>query len=381
MAEKEPVVMVAAGDVCVNREDPDSIFAYVAPVIQSADIAFGQLETIYSERGAPLPQVRVPMRAHPRNAPSITKAGFNVLSFASNHHLDWGVDAFQDTIDIMKQNGVNLIGVGNNIEEARRPQIVDCKGNKIAFLAYSSLVHKGYWAEEDKPGCAPLRVWTFYEQVEIEQPATPSRTHSFAHEEDKAAMIEDIKKAKKNADIVAISMHWGIHFTEAELAGYQKELGYAAIDAGADIILGTHAHILKAIEIYKGKPIFYSLCNFAFDATLPEEVLKSERWRELMRLNPSWTIDPRYKTYPFPADARMTMLAKIIISDKKVQKVSFLPVLVNEDSQPRILTRKDKEFDDVVKYMEKITASQKIETNYIVEGDEVIPVYTGTDSD
>jgi poly-gamma-glutamate synthesis protein (capsule biosynthesis protein) len=169
-----------------------------------------------------------------------------------------------------------------------------------------------------------------------------------------------------------VSMHWGIHFKEAEIAAYQKEYAYAAIDAGADVILGHHAHILKPIEVYKGKPIFYSLCNFAFDLHLPDYVLNSYRWKELMSINPSWTMDPRYKAYPFPADSRMSMMVKMLISGKKVSKVSFLPVLVNEDSQPRVLTQKDKEFGDVLKYMEKITKDQKIDIKYTVEGDEIM---------
>lgn len=372
MSDQKTITVLAVGDVWVNRDDPDSIFKHVADVIKSADIAFCQLETNYSERGNPLPQARVPMRAHPRNAPSIKAAGFNVVSFASNHHFDYGPEALLDTIEVMRKTGIELIGVGKNIEEARRPQIVECKGTKIGFLAYSSILPLGYWAEKNKPGCAPIRGFTLYEQVEHDQPGTPARIHSFAHEGDKAAMIEDIKKLKAQVDMVMVSMHWGIHFKEAEIAMYQKEVGYAALDAGADAILGHHAHILKTIEIYKGKPIFYSLCNFACDHELPQELLSSQRWKELMELNPSWTLDPRYKSYPFPADSRMTMAVKIIISDKKIKKISFLPAMITEDSSPRFLGSKDKEFYDVVKYMGKITKSQNIATKYTVEGDEVI---------
>lgn len=366
------ITVLAVGDVLVYRDNPDSIFNYVAPVIKSADIAFCQLEAIYSERGNVLPQARAPLRAHPRNASAIKKVGFNVASFASNHSLDWGVDPFFDTIEVMEKNGIKVIGVGRNIEEARKPLIINCKGTKIAFLAYSSVLPMGYWAEANRPGCAPMRAWTVYEQVEHDQPGTPARIHTFANEYDKAAMIEDIKKVKTQADIVMISTHWGIHFKEAEIAMYQREYAYAALDVGADVILGHHAHILKAIEIYKGKPIFYSLCNFAFDAPLPPEFLNSPRWRELMELNSSWTIDPRYKAYPFPADSRMTMACKIIISDKQIKRLSFLPALINEDSQPRFLSRKDKEFNDVLEYMQKVSRAQNIHTKLTVDGNEVI---------
>ena len=372
MADQKSINVLAAGDVCVNRDDPDSIFAYVASTIKSSDIAFCQLETNYSEKGSPLPQARVPARAHPRNASSIKNAGFNVVSFASNHTMDCGSEAFLDTIEVMKKLGINLIGVGKNIEDARRPQFLDCKGTKFAFLSYNSILPIGYWAEVNRPGCAPLRGFTFYEQVEHDQPGTPARIHSFAHAGDKVAMIADIKKAKAQSDLLMVSMHWGIHFVEAEIAEYQKELGYAAIDAGADIILGHHAHILKAIEFYRGKPIIYSLSNFAFDQPLPPEFLKSHRWKELMSLNPSWTIDPRYKAYPFPADSRMTMACKITISNKQIKRLSFLPAMINEDSQPRFLIQKDKEFQEILNYMVKVTKAEEMDTQYTVEGDEVV---------
>jgi poly-gamma-glutamate capsule biosynthesis protein CapA/YwtB (metallophosphatase superfamily) len=372
MADQQTINLLAVGDVCVNREDPDSIFTHVVSTIKSSDIAFCQLETNYTEKGSPLPQARVPGRAHPRNAPSIKNAGFNVVSFASNHALDCGSEAFLDTIEVMKKHGIELFGGGKNIEEARRPQFVHCKGTKMAFLSYNSILPMGYWADVNRPGCAPLRGFTYYEQVEHDQPGTPARIHSFAHAGDKSGMIEDIRKAKAQADLVIVSMHWGIHFVEAEIAMYQKELGYAAIDEGADIILGHHAHILKAIEFYKGRPIIYSLSNFAFDQPLPQEVLNSHRWKEIMALNPSWTIDPRYKAYPFPADSRMTMACKILISDKQIKKLSFLPAMINEDSQPRFLTAKEKEFHDIVKYMQKITEAVHLKTRYTVEGNEVV---------
>jgi poly-gamma-glutamate synthesis protein (capsule biosynthesis protein) len=372
MEKKELITLLAVGDVCVDRVEPDSIFAYVAPVIKDADISFCQLETTYSERGNRAPQCRIPLKANPKNALAIKKAGFNIVSFASNHAFDWGSDAFFDTIKVMEENGINLIGAGKDIEEARKGVVIDKKGVKIAFLAYNSILPMGYWADINKPGCAPIRAFTVYEQVEHDQPGTPARIHTFANEKDKEAMIKDIKAMKNKADIVMVSIHWGIHFTEAEIAMYQREIGHAALDAGADIILGHHAHILKPIEIYKGKAIFYSCCNFAFDLPLPEKVLNSTAWKELMHLNPSWTIDTRYKSYPFPVDSRMSIACRIVVSDKKISRLSILPVLINENSQPRFLKNSEKEFSDVLQYIKKINKAQNIETKFIVEGDEVV---------
>ena len=106
-----------------------------------------------------------------------------------------------------------------------------------------------------------MRASTFYEQVDW-QPGTPPRIVTLANKDDLAAMVEDIKKVRPLVDVLIMSIHWGVHHVPAVIAMYQKEVGHAAIDAGVDIILGHHAHILKAVEVYKGKVIFYSIGNF-----------------------------------------------------------------------------------------------------------------------
>jgi poly-gamma-glutamate synthesis protein (capsule biosynthesis protein) len=185
-------------------------------------------------------------------------------------------------------------------------------------------------------------------------------------------MVKDIKTAKSLADLVVVSVHWGIHFVPAILADYQREIAHVAIDAGADLILGTHAHILKGIEIYAGKVIFYSLCNFAIDLRATEAMLKSPRHRELQKLNPDWQPDPDYPTYYMPRDSRKTIIAKCVISSREIKRVSFLPTYINRQSQPEVLTSKDNRFTEVVEYMQKITADEELDTSYTVDGDEVI---------
>ncbi len=373
MAKKYEISVLGVGDLVVNREDPDSMFAHCGATLRKGDITFGQLETNYTERGAALPQARLPLRAPPKNATALKNAGFDVVSYAANHHMDWGAIALTDTIALIKQLGIKIIGAGENIEAARKPPIFDVKGTKIAFLAYSSILPIGYWAEANRPGAAPLRAWTVYEEVEPGSPGLHTRVHTFANKADKAAMLEDVKKAKAKADVLIMSCHWGVHFKHAEIADYEKEIAYEALDAGVDAIFGHHAHILKGIEVYKGKPIFYNLGNFAFDNLLPESWLKSPRWREMMLLRPEWKkVDMRYRSYPFPADSRMTIIAKLVISGKKIRRASFYPCMINRLSQPKVLTRKTGPFNKVAKYMQEITRHQNINTKFAVDGDEVV---------
>ena len=259
------VTILATGDVAPSRPDPDSLFTGVAPLLQSADIAFCQLEINLTRRGFRLPQVRHTDRADPSTAQAIKRAGFDVVSFAGNHCMDWGTDGFFDTIEALQNAGLAVVGVGANVAAAREPVIVERHGRRVAFLAYSSILPANFWAEDDRPGCAPMRAWTLYEQIEPDQPGTPARVHTFANRADLEQLKEDICRARARADMVLVSMHWGIHFVPAVIADYQREVGRAAIEAGAAAVLGHHAHILKGVDMYQGKPIIYSLCNFAVD--------------------------------------------------------------------------------------------------------------------
>ena len=370
MKQEDILTVCASGDVGPCREDPDSIFALAAPLIRKADIAFCQLERIFSKRGS----LQVQLQAHhsrvdPRNASALTYGGFNVVSFASNHCLDWGVEGFLDTVDLLKGKGFQVVGVGKDIDEARRPVIIERKGTRVAFLAYNSALPRGYEADEGKPGCVPLRAKTFYEQVDW-QAGTPPRIWTFTQDEDLKAMVADIKKVRPTVDVLIVSMHWGIHFVPSVIAMYQTEAGHAAIDAGADVILGHHAHILKGVEVYQGKPIFYSLGNFAFD--VPADFVLNDPGYQKMRQRYPWDVDPEYVGYGYPKDSRKTMLVNCVISGKRIQKVSFLPALINKYAQPEILHGGDERFKDVVTYVESISKEQKLRATFTVEGDEVV---------
>jgi len=368
----ENIVLYAVGDIAPDRDDPASIFQHVGGILHGGDLAFCQLEAVLSDRGTPLPQARLPCRGDPVVARVLKDAGFDVVSFASNHCLDWGREAFLDTIGNLKEQGLLVVGAGRNIAEARQPAIAECRGTRIAFLAYNSILPQGYWAEVNRPGCAPMRAFTFYEQVEHDQPGTPCRVHTFPHRDDLNAMVNDIEKAKSQSDLVIVSMHWGIHFIPAVLAQYQRDVARVAIDSGADLILGTHAHILKGTEVYKGKVIFYSLCNFALDLSAPQELLDSPQHREIEILNPDWKPDPEYLTYFMPRDSRKTIIAKCTISQGRMRRVSFLPVYINRQSQPEVMVSTDQRFGEVVEYMEEITRDQGLEAGYTVQGDEVV---------
>lgn len=366
----DDVVLLAVGDVGPCRTDTDSIFEHVREDISASDIAFCQLEVNLSERGSRLPQVRHTTRSSPDTARAMRDCGFNVVSVAGNHCMDWGREAFDDTLAALRDAGLAPVGAGANRDEARKPVIVECKGTKVAFLAYCSILPEGFWADENRAGCSPLRAWTIYEQIEKDQPGTPPRIHTFADRADLEAMKEDIGLARAQADVVVLSMHWGIHFVPYAIADYQREVAHAGIDAGADVILGHHAHILKGVEIYRGKPVFYSLCNFALDVPLSPAMMKSKAFREIQSLNPDWQPDTTC-TYTFPPDSQMTAVVRIVLRDGKIQETALLPAYVNLQSQPRLLQPDEPKFADVVSYLAKASVAAGFYTQFTTQGSKV----------
>jgi poly-gamma-glutamate synthesis protein (capsule biosynthesis protein) len=370
----EKLSLYAVGDIGIQQDKPESALAHVAPTLRQADIAFCQLERVLSERGVTPDAGRAHSRSSPDMVSALTYAGFHVVSFASNHTLDWGVDALLDTIDVLKRNGLAVIGVGKDIEEARKPLILERKGVKVAFLAYCSVHRPGYEATADKPGLVPMRAWSIYQPLE-HQPGTPGvRILTFPDPGDLEALEEDIRRVRTLADVVVVSMHWGIHFERATIAMYQRRVGHAAINAGADLIIGHHAHILKGMEVYKGKVIVYSMCNFAMATTYERALHRRENipgWREMHKAY-DWELDPDYSGYAWPYDSRKSIVVKALIEDKKVARVSFLPVYINKDAEPEVLSRRNKRFEEVVSYMEKITESEGLGAKYHVDGNEVV---------
>jgi poly-gamma-glutamate capsule biosynthesis protein CapA/YwtB (metallophosphatase superfamily) len=333
-------------------------------VLHSADIAFGQLETSFAEKGQRLPQARHAVLARPDGASALGRAGFDCISMAGNHCMDWGTEAFFETRANLIAAGMQVAGAGADIAEARRPaRFALGDGTRVAVLAYSSILPMGYWAEEHRPGCAPMRAHTVYEQVEADQPGTPARIHTYAHAGDLAAMQADIAKAKREADVVIVSQHWGIHFVRATIADYQREVARAAVAAGADAVIGGHAHVLKGCELIEGKPVFHSLCNFATDLRMDEAHAASKSWNEIRVLAEEW--EPDFGSlYNFPKSSRLAMLARLEIADGKVQAAGLLPLTIGRDAVPRLAPPRSADHAEVFAYLDAVTREAGLNARY-----------------
>lgn len=369
---KDAITMLAVGDVWLNRPDPEGAFSFVAPTIRSADIAFCNGEAVYTDRGINMYSLVENQPCSPDNIKGIAYAGFNVVNLAHNHIFDWGITGLQDTRDGIRKHGIQTFGAGLNLEEARQPAIVERKGNRVGFL--------GYWcgdppearAAKGKPGAAFVKIHTHYEPA-VPLTGVPAEVFTFANPDSLKDMVRDIRKLRPQCDVLVVSLHTGLLHVPARIAMYDQQVARAAIDAGADVILGHHAHILKGIEIYRGKPIFYGLCNFVFDH-LPLTKLDSQAaraWGQKRMEVFGFQDDPDYPTYRFHPEAKMTMIAKLAIENGQVRDVRYLPCFIKPTGQPEVLKR-DARGQAVFDYMEKITRAAELNAQYRWDGDEVV---------
>ncbi len=359
------VVILGCGDVGPLHEPMAPYSALVRPVLAEAHIRFAQVERVYSERGAlQVHSGGAHSRVKPHMASVFSDCGFDVVSLASNHAMDWGADAMLDTIDVLRDRGLHVIGAGRNIDEARRAAVIEVDGVRVAFLAYCSILNDGYWADEHKPGIAPLRVHTYYEPFEY-QPGIPPRVVTVPYAEDLAAMCDDIRLARRSAHVVVLSLHWGIHFIPRLIADYQPVAARAAFDAGADLILGHHAHTPKAIGVHGGKVCFYSLSNFIMSS-----VAKTPEKAHAFCDRYGVTLDPAYPHLAYGADAKRSLIAKARVSKSGVDRVSFLPVLIDPTLRPEVLRHTDPRFDDMTRFME--WASEGYDHRFTRDGDELV---------
>jgi len=361
------VKLVAVGDIQANREHPETLFDLVRDHFKWGDVRICQLEAVLSDKGIVRTDIRNPAhRVSPKNVKALTSIDINLVSFAGNNNLDYGLDAFYDTIDLLHKNGIQVVGAGTNLFEARKPVILEINKVKIAFLNFCSLLRDGFAATESRGGISPLKVLTSYQPLEniYEQPGTPAKTITIPDHRDFSAMLDCVKKAKEEADLVVVSFHWGVHFTY-DLAIYQPELAYAAIDAGADLILGTHPHCLQAIDVYKGKYIFYSLGNFAFE----QEPISHRGVAQYLSFY-GLPTDSELPQHPHPKHCRKTMMAKIVIKNKEIISASILPVYFNSNVQPEPLSANSPMHKEIVDQLNKLCS--EIGTHLAPDGDELI---------
>lgn len=232
--------IINAGKVAavVEKYGYDYPYTYVKDIFNEDDITIANLETPITSRGIPAEDKEYVYKSSPMMAPALKTAGIDIVNLANNHILDQGQQGLLDTFSALTKSQIDYVGAGKDIEEAYSPVIVKKKGISVAVFGFSRVIPDVSWyAGKNKPGVAAT-----YDPVKA---------------------VEAIKKVRDQVDLVIVIPHWGKEKVDQPV-DYQRSLAKSYIDAGADLIVGGHPHVLQGFESYKGKWIAYSMGNFIF---------------------------------------------------------------------------------------------------------------------
>ena len=263
-SNKDPqrALVFATGDIIVDEPDPYSFFEPSRELLSSGDFVIGQIEVPHTDRGeANSTDIPAPPAA-PENLNPLKDCGFNLCTTCGNHAHDNGVPGIVDTLDKLRSLGIAVTGTGRNIQEAKTPAIAERKGIRVGLIGYNAVGPREGWATSHKAGVSYVQILTHHEPSPRATPGLPARVYTFTEPDSVEEMQEEIRAARKECDVLFVALHKGMVHTHAELQMYEKPLAHAAIDAGADAVIGHHAHILRGIEVYRGKPIYHNLGNF-----------------------------------------------------------------------------------------------------------------------
>jgi poly-gamma-glutamate capsule biosynthesis protein CapA/YwtB (metallophosphatase superfamily) len=288
-AKRDERTLLFVGDIMLSRavgarmqaeKDWAYPFEKIAGALRAADLTIGNLECPVSDQGKNQYHL-YSFRADPKALGGLNEAGFGVVSLANNHMYDWGAPALLDTVRRVREAGVRTVGAGQNDLEAHYPLVVDLAGVRLAFLAYVDVEPKDATAGPDRPGVA----WLEAERV-----------------------VADIRFARSLADVLVVLPHWGIEYAKLPSRN-QVALAHQMIDAGADLVIGSHPHVVQPVEPYHSRWIAYSLGNFVFDQK--------------------------------DSATHKGLMLKVTLHGKQVGDLMMIPISINPRFQPEVATERE----------------------------------------
>lgn len=209
------------------------------------------------------------LRMEPSIIMILKRLGINVAFLANNHVADYGEEGIVETIEILRKNGIEIVGAGSNIEEAFRPLIFELNKVRVGLINFTTVFTLQSRATAGKAGVAGVRMITNIKITPyelFEEPGAPYVVDAEPFQEDFELVIKNIRNLRKDVDLLITYVHWGIGALpfSSIILEYQRKLGRILIDVGSDLVIGSHPHILLPAERYNGKLIIYSLGNFVF---------------------------------------------------------------------------------------------------------------------
>jgi gamma-polyglutamate biosynthesis protein CapA len=225
-------------EVVVPNIGYERLFEHVRPYFEHSDYVTGNFDNpIVYRDGYPKADKFIHVKSRPEVAKALKNVGFDSVNLANNHVKDYGKQGLMDTLKALDEQDIDTVGAGRDLKSATKVSYRTVNGVKIAVVGFSDVIPRDFTARKNRAGIAPADPDIFFPLV---------------------------AKAKSNADLVLVHIHWGLEYD----SGYhprQQDIAHALVDAGADIVIGHHPHVLEPVEVYKNGVIFYSLGNFVFD--------------------------------------------------------------------------------------------------------------------
>jgi poly-gamma-glutamate capsule biosynthesis protein CapA/YwtB (metallophosphatase superfamily) len=329
---KSTLELVFSGDLILDEPGPDHWLGGIAAVLGRADLSIGHLEVAHTLRGTEqVGDVPAP-RADPAHLAALHRAGFDALTLAGNHIADQGAEGILDTLTELDRLGIGHCGAGMDLHSARQACQLETSGRRFSLLSYNCVGPESSWAQSARAGCAYVRVATA-----DGSPIAPAAPLSQADPESLRDMADAVREAKREGGMVIVALHKGVVHTPALLAPYERPIAHVAIDAGADIVISHHAHIVRGIELHRGKPIFHGLgngCVVTQALNVDQRHPARAAWAAERKRRFGFEPNPAYTLAPFHPEAVHGMLGRVRVHADGTLETGFYPLWFEAPGRP-----------------------------------------------
>ena len=325
----EQTILLLGDNNFQYRAQPEEAFRYLMPTLNEADFRLLNLEGPFAGGTDDSTQTDIPHKnwrhSNPDQVQALVAAGIDAVGVANNVTYPW--QAMMKSKQVLDEAGIPFAGGGQNLSEAHRPVILEKDGLKVGFMQYAATVFPyNHAAREDQPGIAEIKVYTAYQPPKnLDKPGQPPYVITWLDEASEAMMVNDIKQLREQVDIVIVSYHWGVSDTKKPVS-YQTDIARAVVDAGADVVFGHGPHRYQKVELYRDKPIFYSLGQAVFDDR------RSDRYRRF----------------------REGLLVRLAIENRRLKAVSLVPTWREDDNFLRLYDPNEGRGRELLGYLQSV---------------------------